>query len=228
MAAGLITAADAAEVYRRVFREIVGVGNAETDLTEKQELLNRALKEGVISASEFDKAMRELKKGVEDTANFIKDALESAFSKAADALAEFVTTGKIDFKKLINSIIADLTRLAAQQVFKQLAAGLFSAGSSGGGGLFSGLSGLFGFASGGAFQVGGVPGTDRNILSVNNQPVARVSRGETVSVTPQGQGQAPTINFFINTPDANSFERSQGQILARTQAALTRATARNR
>lgn len=56
-----------------------------------------------------------------------------------------------------------------------------------------------GFASGGSLQIGGVGGIDKNILSLNNQPIARVSRGEYLDVTPatgmrQGsRGSAPIV-----------------------------------
>lgn len=103
--------------------------------------------------------------------------------------------------------------------------------AAGGGGIFAGLTGLLGFATGGEFSVGGMPGVDKNLLSVNGEPVARVSRGETVRVEPEGKrsgGDRPiNINFNISTPDAESFRRSQDQIMARAQAALRRADQRN-
>lgn len=50
------------------------------------------------------------------------------------------------------------------------------------------MSGLPGFASGGSFTVGGNPGVDQNLLSLNNVGVARVGRGEMISVIPRGMG----------------------------------------
>lgn len=47
-------------------------------------------------------------------------------------------------------------------------------------------TGLPGFAAGGSMVIGGVPGVDRNLLSLNGVPVARVGYGETLSVTPPG------------------------------------------
>jgi hypothetical protein len=43
----------------------------------------------------------------------------------------------------------------------------------------------------------------------------------------QGAGGGVTVNQYISTPDANSFQRSQQQILAQTQQMLSRATKRN-
>ena len=95
-----------------------------------------------------------------------------------------------------------------------------------------GGGGIPGLAHGGNFTIGGTNGIDNNQLSINNEPVARVTRGETITVTPKGEtsrgdGRPILINFNIQTPDADSFQRSQPQILARTQAAMQRASARN-
>lgn len=48
------------------------------------------------------------------------------------------------------------------------------------------MSGLPGFANGGSMVIGGNPGVDQNVLSLNGAPVARVGYGETLSVTPAG------------------------------------------
>jgi len=87
------------------------------------------------------------------------------------------------------------------------------------------------FANGGAFTVGSsssvasVPGIDNRLVAF------RARDGERVSVTtPEGGGpnQRPiSVHYTINTPDANSFRRSQGQILTDTQIALQRAQRRN-
>ena len=46
------------------------------------------------------------------------------------------------------------------------------------------------FATGGSFQVQGMRGLDRNVLSLNNRPIARVSHGEMVGV---GRGGGPSV-----------------------------------
>ena len=47
-----------------------------------------------------------------------------------------------------------------------------------------------GFANGGAMKLGGFGGIDRNMLSMNGQPLARVSRGETLAISPNNDGGA--------------------------------------
>ena len=86
---------------------------------------------------------------------------------------------------------------------------------------------LPGFQFGGSFTVAGRSGTDRNLLSLNGQPVARVSSGEDVNISPRGRSSAPQVVINVTARDADSFQRSQGQILTRAQAALTRGAFRN-
>jgi hypothetical protein len=52
-------------------------------------------------------------------------------------------------------------------------------GAGEGGGGFK----LPGFASGGSMVLGGNGGIDKNVLSMNGRPIARVSRGEHMTIT---------------------------------------------
>ena len=53
--------------------------------------------------------------GLIDTATKFKEAWASALKGTEDALVQFVTTGKLSFKDLANSIISDMVRIAIQQ-----------------------------------------------------------------------------------------------------------------
>jgi len=77
-----------------------------------------------------------------DAAGQAERFVTRSFQSMEDALVKFVSTGKLDFKSLANSIIADLIRI---QVRAQIAQ---AAGGGGGGGLFGGLLKLFGAFSG--------------------------------------------------------------------------------
>jgi len=72
-------------------------------------------------------------------------------------------------------------------------AGLFSGLGGGGGGGFAGGSAAWGqasavpgFATGGRFTVKGFPGIDKNLLSLNGNPVARISSGEIMNIQRPG------------------------------------------
>lgn len=249
VAAGLTTNQQAADIYNRVFRELLGVGNASTEAAEKTQLLNRALEEGVISAGEYNSALAGLRQQTGQSADFVGSAFQKAFGAASSALGEFVRTGKFDFNEFTRSLLADLTQLAANQLFQQLlggggGGGLFGGGGGGGifgglfggggggglfGGLFGGLGGLFGFNEGGSFQVGGRGGIDNNVLSLNGAPVARVSKGEAVNVTPRGEseGRKVVINFSVTTPTGEIPQQTQEQLAARAAQAIQRADRRD-
>jgi lambda family phage tail tape measure protein len=75
-----------------------------------------------------------------DVAKQTEQLFTNAFGGIEDALVKFVTTGKLDFKSLADSIIADLVRIAIKQ---QVVTALKTAAT------------FFGFADGGAFDASG-------------------------------------------------------------------------
>ena len=87
----------------------------------------------------------------------IADATHDAFGGMEDALVAFVTTGKLSFRGLVDSIVADLARIAVRQAITgPLAAAL--AGAFGGGGGFSP-----GYGSFPTSHAGGIAGRSRTI-----------------------------------------------------------------
>jgi len=83
----------------------------------------------------------------------IKDATESMSYSMADALANFATTGKLDFKSLADSIIANLVRVQSQMMIMKIFEGIggMAGGSSAAGTttIRGGAGGGYGFDSGG-------------------------------------------------------------------------------
>lgn len=120
--------------------------------------------------------------------------------EAAGTIASLIKV-KGAFGGLVNSVLADLARLTIRQ-------GLLSLlGSIGGKGRPSApsvgdIAGLLskgyggantpGFAVGGSLLIGGNGGVDRNVLSLNGMPIARVSRGERLDIS-TGNPAAATI-----------------------------------
>lgn len=194
-------------------------------------------------ASGVERTFLDIQRNAEDSAQQIQDVLTNAFKEAEDAFVDFVKGGELNFEKLVDSIEEQLLRLAFQNVTGQLGASLgfgkspegggifadlFGGGGGGIGELFSGLGSLIGLAGGGDIMVGGRGGVDNNLLSVNGAPVARVSRGETVTVSPDGQNKRPiNINFAISTPTGQVPLQTQKQIAASTARALQMADRRN-
>ncbi|WP_170428121.1 phage tail length tape measure family protein [Ruegeria arenilitoris] len=186
-----------------------------------------------------------------DAANQIQtDVLDSLSSE----FASFTQTGEFNVERLANSILATMSQLAAQLAVKELFGGLLNGG--GGGGGIGGLIGAFvgSLAEGGystaapaqetapisAFRhaphfsegttnTSGIP----SILHPN-EAVIPLSKGRKIPVEMAGGagGGGTTItvpqNFYIQTPDADSFRRSQKQVAADAGAASQRAIQSNR
>lgn len=144
----------------------------------------------------------------------------NAFKGMEDALVSFVLTGKLDFKSLANSIIADLIRIQIQNsVMKPLAqatSGMSLSGMFSSAGNF--LSGLFkadgGPVAGGQPYIVGEQGPE---WFVPNGAGSIVPNGKSPSM-PGGSdsgtvtSQAPiNINFSVRAMDARSFQSAMVQ-----------------
>lgn len=153
--------------------------SAQDKYNERMKELNELLEEGAISLEEFEKAgkqaydelveasdkwfdgaVRALDKYAEeatDMAANVERVVTNAMQGLEDALVKATTTGKFEFKELVDSILEDVARLLVRtQITGPLAQGLsglisniFGGGQSGGGGFFGSL-----FADGGAFKGG--------------------------------------------------------------------------
>lgn len=94
--------------------------------------------------------------------------------------------------------------------------GIGSMGASGGS-SFSGYVGIGtpAFATGGGLRIRGIPGIDKNLLSLNNVPLARVSDMEWLNISndnPRSRASGTRVDMTVYATDANSFGRSEGQI----------------
>lgn len=85
-----------------------------------------------------------------DFAGSVEQALTGAFNNAGNALATFVTTGKINFKSFTLSILADMAQIAARQAASGILSSLLSFGAAAAGSYFGGGAGANGFAAGSA------------------------------------------------------------------------------
>ena len=164
---------------------------------------------------------RQLQGAVGDTHDALEQVKVNALGRIEDQLSS--TIGKVlglkgAFGELAASIIQDLAKIEIEKAILGS-----TGGSSGGGlgGLFGsiaravGLGGngyaggtadsvlgqtdefLPGFASGGTATIGGRPGVDQNVLSINGQPSLRVGQGEVLSVVNPAlanRSVAPPVN----------------------------------
>lgn len=161
----------------------------------------------------------------------IVDGLTGAF----DGFFKSAIQGADGFKGALRGLAGSLADLIFQlNVIEPLKRNLSGASLFGGGsggflsGIGSAIGGLFGFNSGGSMVLGGAGGYDQNILSLNGSPIARTTRGETLSISPtdKSTGRGVTINQVINlsmgvdTAVAVEVQRVLPQIKEATRASV--------
>lgn len=152
----------------------------------------------------IDRALEAANKQLETASTAIPGVDESLsrLVSQTDRFADSVTdafqgliNGTLSAREALSSLLLDLQKFFLKQAIgdplSNLLKGLFT-GGGGGGGIGSILSGgigkLFGFASGGSMILGGEPGVDQNVLSLNGKPIAGVGRGEVLSISPNQKG----------------------------------------
>jgi lambda family phage tail tape measure protein len=229
--------------------------------------LNELLAAGAIDQATYaravedanDRALRSSQAWADGATRFLKDyvaesndaataaerAFATAFSGAEDSLVGFINTGKLEFRGLADSILADLAHTTVRQTLTAPIAGALQTAFAGGGlfGLFheGGIAGerppAVRYADAAVFEDapryhgGGVAGS--GLLPDEVPIIAR--RGELV-VPPErvmreektAREQRPiTVVVNVTAADASSFRASQGQIAADMARAIDRAS-RNR
>ena len=174
-----------------------------------------------------EKAAADAAKEAAEEAQATAKSLGLTFSSAfEDAVVEGKKLGEV-LKSLEQDIIRIISRKLVTEPLANAIGGLFggglSGGSGGGGGFFQKLLGL---NQGGQFAIPGGGGIDNQLVAFRGTP------GEVVTVTPRGDeppgGGGPTIVMHINgVTDADSFNRSAGQIQSGLQNALALSSKRN-
>lgn len=176
----------------------------------------------------------------QNIAEQIDGLFTNAFQGMEDALVNFVTTGKLDFKSLANSIIADISRIIIkQQILGPLASTLSGGVSSGtGGGGF--ISSLLGNIFGGARALGG-PVSAGKLYEVNEKGPELLTAGnkqflmmgaQSGNVSPNasasGSAQARTTSMQITiNPPSGMTRQASSQFAADVARQLRLADARN-
>jgi Lambda phage tail tape-measure protein (Tape_meas_lam_C) len=174
-----------------------------------------------------------------------EQAFANAFRGAEDALVGFISTGKLEFQGLADSILADPTRMTVRQTITAPIAGALQSAFAGGG-LFGqfhegGIAGtrppavryadaaLFERAPryhGGGFAGSGLLPDEVPIIARRGELIVPPER--VVPAEKTAREQRPiTVVVNVTAADANSFRASQGQIAADMARAIDRAS-RNR
>jgi lambda family phage tail tape measure protein len=99
-------------------------------------------------ASGWANAGEKFRNNIKTDAEYAAQQLSNFTKGFEDAFVKFVQTGKLSFKDLANSMIADFARIQAQRLLTSFM------GGGGGGGFFGSIGKIFGFANGGMPPVG--------------------------------------------------------------------------
>ena len=153
----------------------------------------------------------------------IGQALVGAFQSAENAVGEFVKTGKLDFRDLVTSLLADLSKLAARRFLLGPIANALSGALGGAGGIFANImhtGGVVGATGPGrmvpALAFAGAPRMHAGgMVGLRHDEVpAILQRGERVLSRREAQDYGKGVTVNINARDAESFRQSRTQIAA--------------
>jgi lambda family phage tail tape measure protein len=151
-------------------------------------------------------------------AQHTKDVLDQAMQGFTDNVASMLATGKADWKSYFQSIEQMLTKLALNALFKKIlgalndsdwASGLMGGNLFGSGGIFGGPK-----ASGGGIDAGVMYKVHKDEWIVPKGPGTVIPASRTAEYGGRQQGAVYNLHYNIVTPDANSFRKSQSQIMA--------------
>ncbi|MGB0660660.1 MAG: phage tail tape measure protein [Mangrovicoccus sp.] len=207
------------------------------DFTDQVNALEDSLASTQVVASTFAGELEQMKITVADTGKQVKSlssgisrGLRSAFDglifdgmKASDAMRQ---VGESIINSAYSSAVSPVTKHVGQAL---------------GGGLESLLSGAMPFAKGGSFSQGKVmPFAKGGVVSsptyfpmrgatglmgeAGPEAIMPLTRGAdgSLGVRSAGGGRPVSVTMNISTPDAQSFQRSQGQVASQMQRAIAR------
>lgn len=166
-------------------------------LAETQEKFNILVQDGVVSIDEYNETMKKLEESLngvseeqlklQEQLRDIENAVRGVGKTFENELVEAFTGAGFDFKKVIDSMIKDLIRLAIQlTIIKPLFGSITGVGGKGG--LFSGIGGSSVSANDTGFNTSSV---GNNVQPLNVPRSTNVPRGTSVnnsSVTVNVQG----------------------------------------
>jgi hypothetical protein len=183
-------------------------------------------------------ALSEYADTARDIGGDVGQSLVGAFRSAETAVGDFVRSGKLDFRDLVTSMIADLAQLGARRfLLGPIATALSGALTGAFGGAFGGSSAV----SASVLHGGGVVGADgpqRFVPAAAFLAAPRMHGGGWAGLAPDevpailqrgervlsrreaweqgrafaGSAAAPSVNITIMTRDAESFRQSRTQV----------------
>lgn len=209
---------------------------------QRQALLQKNYEESRTAGAGAKSFLAQYVEDATNSAEQVKSVFQNAFKGAEDALTDFLTTGKADFKSFALSIIKDLIRINLQRnVLGPIAGWMGGMFGAGGGGLFSAVKGFFGFANGGvmtgqgamplrAYASGGIARSPQMAMfGEGSMPEAYVPLpdGRTIPVSLKGGSGGTSVSVVVNMADGSTSTRAddkQAGELGQRIAAMVKST----
>lgn len=116
--------------------------SVEAYLNKLEELRLKALGVSRDMGTGFERGFKKVGLEITNFANQAEKVVVNAFSGMEDAIVKFVQTGKLDFKSMVDGMLADLTRLILRLMLVKALEG-----AAGGGGLGGTLASAFGITA---------------------------------------------------------------------------------
>lgn len=182
---------DVSDAFAKGFNQDTIADNLDNALARAEEKAKARLKasgaSGLPGIPANDNQLSKVKDGLKDTKTELNDfgkTFNNIMASAEDSLTNFVKTGKLDFKGLINSILEDLIRLQVKQSIIQP---ISNAVSSSVGSLFTSTASSTASGSGFLSSIGSFFGFDQGVDYVPRDMYAKLHRGERVVTAKDNQ-----------------------------------------
>jgi lambda family phage tail tape measure protein len=169
-------------------------------------------------------------KKMSDFGGMVADVVTKAFTGLEDQLVSFATTGKMEFKKLAQSIIADITRIAIRASITKPLMGMFGFNfdKNATGGVFSNGTKLTRYAKGGVvdrptmFAMGG-QGNFGLMSESGPEAIMPLKRGKGGRLGVEGGGgTSVVVNVDASGGTEVSGSEEQARMLGQAVAAAVR------
>lgn len=155
-------------------------------------------------ASGWKRAFDEFQTNAEDAASYGETIFSTFTDGITDAILNFVETGKLSFKDMFKTLLAEIIKFQTMKVVS----GFFS--------MFGGGSGMFSSLFAGGKATGGYIPSGRFAITGEKGPElvrgpATVSSHEDSLAMLGGSGRATAVTYNINAVDASSFKQLVAQ-----------------
>lgn len=177
--------------------------------TENAKAMEKLLDSGKSLEAGLSRGWHQIRDQITDVASVAAKAMDDAFASMENALVSFVTKGTVDWHSMIESMLADLTRLLERQALMALFSS--GAGAAAGAGSLASMPGLANpFAAGGnQWTIGGAGAQDSQVVAFRASPGERVTvdhgpntGGRLDNDTGMSARGAPVTIHVLNDPKA--------------------------